>query len=665
MQFFRWPKFDLVVLRQLASLSTLLDSASPRVRRKYRRIVFRLFGGLTVGALYRNFAGTPKLHAILGGFLAAALCRVKVYGVGNLPKGGFLLAPNHCCSFDAVLLQLACPRPIRFIMHETVYHHRWVSSALRILGAEAIPISSAHAKQAIRDAADRIRAGEVVCIFPEGGVSHTGGLLKLRGGFELVARFAQCEIVPVWVDGLHGSIFSFKAGRYFLKIPKRAPVRVSIAFGKPMPACAADRGAVWQQLGELSEFCFRHRPELDGHLSRLLVRALKRHPFGKAIIDGKEGREIKRSDLLATSIALSRWIKKQCPGERVGVVLPSGSESVLANIAITLANKVPATFDSTMTLDAIQMAMSRNSVLCAISAEKIGNQPGRMTHPKNVYFLKEMLSALALEIAFWRIVSLIAPAWMLSGLLQLPKLGNRKEALIFFESHAQREVRGTVLSHRNLLGTIIQLTSMLNRGSDGNLMALLPPTKGWCYSIYYLLAEAVQVIGYPTPADAETSAGPGSRGLGNVRLFMTLDDRRPPKLLARLKQEFESRVFEGYACSEGGVISLNLPNPHVVHPSENVQPAMRDGSVGKLLPGQAAQIRDTDTGELLSPHKRGILWLKGANIFERYLNEPEETRKVLRDGWFQTGQLAQFDEDGFLFVDGYHPRTGNNSDRYR
>jgi acyl-[acyl-carrier-protein]-phospholipid O-acyltransferase/long-chain-fatty-acid--[acyl-carrier-protein] ligase len=98
------------------------------------------------------------------------------------------------------------------------------------------------------------------------------------------------------------------------------------------------------------------------------------------------------------------------------------------------------------------------------------------------------------------------------------------------------------------------------------------------------------------------------------------------------------------------VIGINLPNPDLVHPKESVQHAMRVGSVGKLLPGQAAQIRDPETGKLLSPYDRGILWLKGPNIFEGYLNEPEETMKVLRDGWFQTGRFAQFDEDGFLFV---------------
>jgi acyl-[acyl-carrier-protein]-phospholipid O-acyltransferase/long-chain-fatty-acid--[acyl-carrier-protein] ligase len=70
------------------------------------------------------------------------------------------------------------------------------------------------------------------------------------------------------------------------------------------------------------------------------------------------------------------------------------------------------------------------------------------------------------------------------------------------------------------------------------------------------------------------------------------------------------------------------------------------------MPGQAAQIRDPATGEKLSPHELGILWLKGANVFEGYLNDPVTSADVLQDDWFKTGDLARFDEDGFLYIEG-------------
>jgi acyl-[acyl-carrier-protein]-phospholipid O-acyltransferase/long-chain-fatty-acid--[acyl-carrier-protein] ligase len=100
------------------------------------------------------------------------------------------------------------------------------------------------------------------------------------------------------------------------------------------------------------------------------------------------------------------------------------------------------------------------------------------------------------------------------------------------------------------------------------------------------------------------------------------------------------------------VVSVNLPAPATLDTEVYVQPSSRKGSTGKLAPGIAAQIRDPETGEPLPLETTGMLWLRGPNIFEGYLRAPEKTREVLQEGWFRTGDLARFDEDGFLFIEG-------------
>src|SRR5205807_8723724 len=78
----------------------------------------------------------------------------------------------------------------------------------------------------------------------------------------------------------------------------------------------------------------------------------------------------------------------------------------------------------------------------------------------------------------------------------------------------------------------------------------------------------------------------------------------------------------------------------------------RPGSTGKMAPGIAAEIREPETDRKLLLHETGMLWLRGVNIFEGYLHDPERTSEVLRDGWLKTGDIGRFDEDGFLYIEG-------------
>src|SRR5215210_4907013 len=103
-------------------------------------------------------------------FLARCIYRVRAEGVDTLPAGGFLLLPNHVTWVDAIVLQIACPRPIRFIVFDSIYKQPALNWLFRLL--KAIPISPTHAKDAVRAAVEQIKAGEIVCIFPEGELSR-------------------------------------------------------------------------------------------------------------------------------------------------------------------------------------------------------------------------------------------------------------------------------------------------------------------------------------------------------------------------------------------------------------------------------------------------------------------------------------------------------------
>src|SRR5256714_6797053 len=192
--------------------------------------------------------------------LVSIFYRVEALGLEQLPAGGFLLLPNHITWVDALVLQLACPRPIRYIIDQEFYHKPFLKPFLRTVGC--IPIDSLKARSAIRAATEQIAAGEVVCLFPEGRLTRSGTLLRLRRGYELIAQHANAPVVPVWLDRLWGSIFSFQGGRFFTKWPRKIPYKGVVAFGKPLSPNDADIARVREELLKLGEFCYSQRPSL-------------------------------------------------------------------------------------------------------------------------------------------------------------------------------------------------------------------------------------------------------------------------------------------------------------------------------------------------------------------------------------------------------------------
>src|SRR4029450_2857485 len=189
-----------------------------------------------------SMSAAERVLYVVGRLLVRCFYRVTALGLEHIPAGGFLLLPNHITWVDAIVLQLACSRPIWYVIDQEHYHNPVLPPLLRRLGC--IPINVGNSRSAIRAATEKIAAGEIVCLFPEGQLERTGVLLRLQRGYELIARHANAQVVPVWLDQLWGSIFSFQGGRFFRKFPKRIPYPVTIAFGKSLNAKAADNATV-------------------------------------------------------------------------------------------------------------------------------------------------------------------------------------------------------------------------------------------------------------------------------------------------------------------------------------------------------------------------------------------------------------------------------------
>jgi acyl-[acyl-carrier-protein]-phospholipid O-acyltransferase/long-chain-fatty-acid--[acyl-carrier-protein] ligase len=166
--------------------------------------------------------------------LVNCMYRVRVEGVENVPQGGALVVANHVSWSDGVLLGLTCPRHPRMVAFAQYFNNPWLGWFGRV--GRIIPIGTTRKSMAesIRSAREALQNGELVCIFPEGGITRSGEMQEFRPGFMSILKDTGAPVVPAYIGGLWGSIFSYEGGKCFWKWPRHWRRRVSIRFGRPI-----------------------------------------------------------------------------------------------------------------------------------------------------------------------------------------------------------------------------------------------------------------------------------------------------------------------------------------------------------------------------------------------------------------------------------------------
>ncbi|MGA3008364.1 MAG: AMP-binding protein, partial [Opitutaceae bacterium] len=613
--------------------------------------------------------------------VARLLYRVRVRGAERLPKtGGVLLLANHLSYVDVIVLQMACPRPIRFVGHESLARthlfYRWL---YRFTGT--IPISPQRALESTRRIVRVLQAGEVVVIFPEGSISRTGVLMELQRGFELMARKAEVPVVPVAIDGLWGSVFSFSGNKYIWKSPRLMPTPVCVAFGEPLAPPRADGAAVRRALLDLGEEAFAERPVLRRHLGREVVRQLAHRPNRVEIVDRTVGRrEVKAGQLFAAAAALSRRLRQTVPARRVGIVLPPGAGGAIANLAVVFAGKIPVNLNFTAGSATLVSSLQIAEVDTVITAEAMRARVPAFPWPARTLDLREELAAAGGKRAIfpWLVAVWLLPGPWLASLLGLPRMGDREEAALLFTSGSAGEPKGVILTHRNLLANCAQISCLSILPKTVTMLASLPlfHSFGFTVMLWYPLLRGCRVATVPGPLDtrkivdaikaerasvlvgAPTFLRPflkkaAREELASLTLVVSGAEKMPRELYDGFLEKFGLEIMQGYGLTETAPVSnINQPDPPVPATTAEAQEGKRLGSVGRMLPGMTARIVDPDTRAERPPTEAGLLLFRGPNIFGGYLKDDAKTQEALRDGWFVTGDLGRFDEAGFLYIEG-------------
>jgi acyl-[acyl-carrier-protein]-phospholipid O-acyltransferase/long-chain-fatty-acid--[acyl-carrier-protein] ligase len=614
--------------------------------------------------------------------LTHSIYRLRVVGRENVPPtGGALLVCNHLSFIDWLLLLAAQPRFIRFLIYAP-YANLWGFRHL-LRWARVIPIDGSGGPRAIlkalHAASDALAAGELVCIFAEGTVSRTGFLLPFHRGFEQILKRAPAPIVPVCLDQVWGSIFSFAGGKFFWKWPRHIPYPIGVSFGSPLPA-ASNAATVRLAIQKLSaDWAVRRSGELVP-LHRRFVRMAARHPFRSCVIDIQRPRGISYGKVLAGGMCLARLLRPVL-GETpmVGLWLPPSAGGLVSNLALALLRKTAVNLNYTAGRDNVQSALRQCGIKHVLTARKF---TARMPLDPGPGIELIYLEDVAAHIGKGQLLRAFLGVLLLPGLVLERWLGLHRHSIddvatVIFSSGSTGEPKGVVLTQRNITANAVSVIQAVQLLPADRLLGILPFFHSFGYSVtlWTALQMGASVVYFPDPRAAKeigemchnyrctlfVSTATFLRfclkrcqpdEFKTLRLLICGAEKLPQTLAQEFQEKFGVLPLEGYGCTElSPVTSTNLPDRVI----DGVRYVLnKSGSIGQPIPGVAVKVVNPDDHAMeLPPGQEGLLLVHGPNVMQGYLGRDDLTRRVLLDGpWYVTGDMARIDEDGFIFLTG-------------
>jgi acyl-[acyl-carrier-protein]-phospholipid O-acyltransferase/long-chain-fatty-acid--[acyl-carrier-protein] ligase len=631
--------------------------------------IFTLVGTVFAVSVVRDF-----LVRFLLWMLTHTIFRIRIAGAENVPfRGPALLVANHVSHVDGFIIGACVQRFIRFMVYRPYYELKALNWFFRL--TKAIPVSPGSRREIVASliqARRELEAGHVVCIFAEGAISRTGNMLPFKRGFERVVEGLDVPVIPVHLDRLWGSIFSFERGRFFWKWPKRIPYPVTVSFGKPLSAQASaeDVRLAIMELG--SEAIDRRRSRRD-LLHLRFIRVAKRHWFSLAMADSS-GRELTHGQALVGSMMLAGWIRRHATqSQNIGLLIPNSVGGALANIAALIAGKVPVNLNYTAGKESMASAIEQCDIRTILTSRQFLAK-AKLEALAGMVFLEDILRTFS----SWQKFAAAATAFVLPARL-IEWRANREHrgpdsvATIIFSSGSTGTPKGVMLSHSGLLANIEAVAQVFWIDKTDRIVGVLPffHSFGFTHTLWFPLVARAGVVYHPNPLDAKSigelvhkyrgtfllttptfCAGYtrkcSAEEFATLRFVLVGAERLGEPVAEAFEAKFGLRPLEGYGATEmSPVIAVNVPD---CGEPANRQTGVKTGTVGHPIPGVTVKVVDAETGERLPAGKEGLLLVKGPNRMLGYLAQPEKTAEVTHDGWYVTGDVGCLDDDGFVRI---------------
>lgn len=629
-----------------------------------------------------TLAATVYLLKILPDFLIRftlwmlthTIYRIRIKGQEHVPfRGPALLVCNHVSFADGLLVGACVQRFIRFLVYKDFFQIKPIGWLLRTM--RAIPIAGGNRKEvvaSIERAREELRQGHVVCIFAEGAISRTGNMLPFKRGFEKIIKDLDVPIIPVHLDRLWGSIFSFEKGRFFWKWPRRIPYPVTVSFGAPLPATATAQEVRHAVMALGTEAVAVRRQKED--LLHLKFISSAKSAWRQFCIADSTGKELTYGKTLIGALLLSKKIRKQCADQQmVGVMLPASVGGALANVSVLMAGKVPVNLNFTAGKEAIDAAIRQCGIKTILTSAAFIAKAKIERRPEMVQLEEISKSISSIEKVWMALLAFLLPARVLQKRFCPEKGEPNQLATVIFSSGSTGEPKGVMLSHHNILSNIESFSQVFWVTERDRVMGVLPffHSFGFTGTLWFPLIAGFGAVYHPNPMDAKVIgemvaeyratiliSTPTFYGgyirrcskeeFASLRYAIVGAEKLRAEIAEAFREKYDLDLLEGYGCTElSPVVAVNIPD--VTHGREN-QKGFCSGTVGHPIPGVTVKVVDLNTGETLPTGQEGLLLVKGPNLMLGYLQQPQKTAAVIQDGWYHTGDIACIDEEGFIRI---------------
>jgi acyl-[acyl-carrier-protein]-phospholipid O-acyltransferase/long-chain-fatty-acid--[acyl-carrier-protein] ligase len=627
-------------------------------------VITAIFGVSSLAAAVVMFVKLPTspLYDMIS-IIFRAFHRVEIQGLENLEKAGEtpIFALNHVSFLDAPLaMMLSDKRPV-FAVNSEIAKRWWLKPFLGTFNA--LPLDPTQ-PMAIRALIRSVESGRPLVIFPEGRITITGSLMQVFDGAAMVADKTGSMIVPIKIEGLEKSPFS---RLNVLQIKKRLFPKVVVKIMEPVkltiPAEIKGRkrrqhaGAALYRI--MSDMVYNTSGKDDTILEEVIAAA-KEFGMGKVILEDPLNGTLTYSKVLTGARVLGEKFTKKFPKEKtLGVLLPNMNGTAVTILGVMSAGKVPAMINFTAGINSLRSACKAAEVKTILTSRAF------IAQAKLVEVIEELSSDV--KIAYLDdIRGEVTALDKIKGLLLKAKPVKRADpdeaAVILFTSGSEGTPKGVVLTHRNILANVSQAAARIDFNTNDKLFNILPVfhSFGLTAGTILPLTSGVPIYMYPKPTDYKKipvaiyssnatiifgtdtflngyARSANSYDFQSIRYIFAGAEPVRPSTRETYLNKFGKRILEGYGVTEAApVVALNTPMYN------------KPGSVGKLLPGieyRLEQVPGVDEG--------GRLFVRGKNIMAGYLRaENPGVLEPLSDGFHDTGDIVDIDENGFVTIKG-------------